>query len=249
MSRRLAWPLLVAVAALLLPALAAAQSINIDLGGEGGGGSLTGQVVRLAVLVTVLSLAPSILLMVTSFTRIAIVLSFLRTALGLQQSPPNSVLISLALFLTSFVMAPTFETAWRDGVSPLINEEIDEETAFERTAAPFRAFMLKQVREKDLGLFLDIAKLPTPKSAEATPLRVLVPAFMIGELRRAFEIGFMIFLPFLVIDLVIAALLMAMGMMMVPPVMIALPFKVVFFVMVDGWFLVVGSLVQSFGPL
>jgi flagellar biosynthesis protein FliP len=231
---------------LLLAAPAAAQSINIDFGAEG---SMSGQIIRLVVLVTVLSLAPSILMMVTSFTRIAVVLSILRTALGLQQSPPNAVLVSLALFLTAFVMAPTFETAWRDGVAPLIDEEIDEVTAFERTAAPFREFMLRQVRDKDLALFFDIADEPPPAERNLTPLRVLVPAFMISELRRAFEIGFVIFLPFLVIDFVVSALLMAMGMMMVPPVMISLPFKLIFFVLVDGWYLVVGSLVQSFGPL
>jgi flagellar biosynthesis protein FliP len=242
---RAAWVIILLAGLLLTGGQASAQAISIDLG---EGGSMTGQIVRLMLLVTVLSLAPSILLMVTSFTRIAIVLSFLRTALGLQQSPPNAVLISLALFLTAFIMAPTFETAWEDGVAPLIEEEIDEGMALERIAAPFRSFMLKQVREKDLGLFFDIADLPPPASAEETPLRVLVPAFMISELRRAFEIGFMIFLPFLVIDFVVSAILMAMGMMMVPPVMISLPFKIIFFVLVDGWYLVVGSLVQSFGP-
>jgi flagellar biosynthesis protein FliP len=231
---------------LLGAAPASAQAISVDLG---EGGSMTGQIVQLVLLLTVLSLAPSILLMVTSFTRIAIVLSFLRTALGLQQSPPNAVLVSLALFLTAFVMAPTLERAWEDGIAPLIEEEIDEATAFERAAAPFREFMLRHVREKDLALFFDIADLTPPEAAAESPLRVLVPAFMISELRRAFEIGFVIFLPFLIIDFVVAAILMAMGMMMVPPVMISLPFKLVFFVLVDGWYLVVGSLVQSFGPV
>lgn len=223
------------------PALA--QSLQIDLGGFG---SFTGQVVKLVLLVTVLSLAPSILVMVTSFVRIVIVLSLLRTAIGLQQSPPNPVLVALALFLTLFVMMPTFETAWREGVVPLIEEEIEEEVALERVARPFHEFMRRQVREKDVALFLDIAGLEPPEKAEQLPWRVLAPAFMISELRRAFEIGFIVFIPFLIIDMVIACLLMAMGMMMLPPVMISLPFKLIFFVLVDGWYLLVGSLVESF---
>ena len=236
-------PLLLALLLLFLPTIATAQSISIDLG---EGGTVTGQIVRLVLLVTVLSLAPSILVMVTSFTRVVIVLSFLRTALGLQQTPPNSVLVSLALFLTLFIMSPTFEVAWDDGIAPLIEEEIDEATAFERASAPFHAFMVSQVREKDLGLFFDIAKIETTETAESIPFRVLVPAFMISELRRAFEIGFLVFVPFLVIDMVVASILMSMGMMMLPPVIISLPFKIIFFVLVDGWFLVVGSLVESF---
>ncbi|BCX16332.1 MAG: flagellar biosynthetic protein FliP [Geminicoccaceae bacterium] len=233
------------VLALLLLAAgpASAQSLELRLG---EGGTFTGQVVRLVLLLTVLSLAPSILVMVTSFVRIVIVLSFLRSAIGLQQSPPNPVLVSLALFLTLFVMGPTFETAWREGIAPLIEEELDEGVALERAAQPFHEFMRRQVREKDLALFLEIARLPPPARAEDLPFRVLVPAFMISELRRAFEIGFIVFVPFLVIDLVVACLLMAMGMMMLPPVMISLPFKIVFFVLVDGWALLVGSLVESF---
>ena len=223
---------------------ATAQSISVDLG---SGGGVTGQIVRLVLLLTVLSIAPSILVMVTSFTRIVIVLSFLRTAIGLQQTPPNAVLVSLALFLTAFVMAPTLETSWRDGIKPLIEESIDEETAIERATAPLRGFMLEQVRGKDLELFVDLSGIEAPEEIEAMPLRVLVPAFMISELRRAFEIGFLIFVPFLVIDMVVAAILMSLGMMMLPPVMISLPFKLIFFVLVDGWFLVVGSLVKSFG--
>ncbi len=232
------------LAALILAALpAAAQSINIDLG---EGGSLTGRVLQLVALVTVLSLAPGILVMVTSFTRMIIVLSFLRSALGVQQTPPNVVLISLALFLTGFIMAPTLETAYRDGIVPLIEQEIDEAEAFQRTTAPLRDFMLTQVREQDLNLFMDFAK-TEPVAPEATPLTVLVPAFMISELRRAFEIGFLLFVPFLVIDMVVASLLMSMGMMMLPPIMISMPFKLIFFVLVDGWYLVAGSLVQSYG--
>lgn len=235
---------LLLLAGLLLAAgPASAQSLRLELG---EGGTFTGQIVRLVLLLTVLSLAPSILVMVTSFVRIVIVLSFLRSAIGLQQSPPNPVLVSLALFLTLFVMGPTFETAWREGIAPLIEEELEEGVALERAAQPFHEFMRRQVREKDVALFLEIARLPPPARAEDLPFRVLVPAFMISELRRAFEIGFIVFVPFLVIDLVVACLLMAMGMMMLPPVMISLPFKIIFFVLVDGWALLVGSLVESF---
>ena len=240
------WPLALGTAALaLLPAAspALAQSLSVDLG---EGGTVTGQLVRLVLLITVLSLAPSILVMVTSFTRIVVVLAFLRSALGLQQTPPNAVLISLALFVTAYVMAPTLERAWQEGLSPLLEEEIGELEAFERASAPLRAFMLVQVRSKDLELFLDISRLPALKRPEDTPLRALIPAFMISELRRAFEIGFLIFVPFLVIDMVVASILMSMGMMMLPPVLISLPFKLIFFVLVDGWYLVVGSLVESF---
>ncbi|MBX6369526.1 MAG: flagellar type III secretion system pore protein FliP [Rhodospirillales bacterium] len=221
-----------------------AQSMTIDFGD--GGGTATGRIIQLMLLVTVLSLAPAILVTVTSFTRIIIVLSFVRNALGLQQTPPNTVLVSLALFLTGFVMAPTFETAWRDGIAPLIDEQITEAEAFERAVAPLARFMLGNVREQDVKLFADLAHIETIPSPEATPLRVLVPAFMISELRRAFEIGFLLFLPFLVIDMVVASILMSMGMMMLPSAMISLPFKVIFFVLVDGWYLVAGSLVQSF---
>jgi flagellar biosynthetic protein FliP len=234
----------IAAAVLLSAAPALAQQISIDLGAEGG--SFTAQLARLLLLVTVLSLAPSILVMITAFTRIVIVLSFLRSAIGLQQTPPNPVIVGLALFLTAYIMAPVLEAAWQQGVAPLIAEEIDEATAFERGTEPFRTFMLGQVREKDLALFLELADLPPPESPEAVPLRVLVPAFMISELRRAFEIGFLIFVPFLIIDMVVASILMSMGMMMLPPVMISLPFKLIFFVLVDGWYLVVGSLVRSF---
>jgi flagellar biosynthetic protein FliP len=242
-------PALAAVAAtavLLGAGSAVAQSLSLDLG---QGGSVSGQIIRLVLLITVLSLAPSILVMVTSFTRIVIVLSFLRTAIGLQQTPPNPVLIGLALFLTLFVMTPTLETAWRDGLEPMLAEEIDDSQGLERAAAPLRAFMLQQVREEDVALFVEIARLEPPASVEEVPLRVLLPAFMISELRRAFEIGFLIFLPFLIIDMVVASVLMSMGMMMLPPVMVSLPFKLIFFVLVDGWALVVGSLVQSFRPV
>jgi len=234
---------LIGAAMWLATGQAAAQSLSIDLG---EGGTVTGQLVRLVLLITILSLAPSILVMVTSFTRIVVVLAFLRSALGLQQTPPNAVLISLALFLTAFVMAPSLEQAYREGVAPLLNDEIEAPEAFARAAAPLRGFMLAQVRPKDLELFLDISRTPAPERPEATPLRALVPAFMISELRRAFEIGFLIFVPFLVFDMVVASVLMSMGMMMLPPVLISLPFKLIFFVLVDGWYLVVGSLIESF---
>ncbi len=223
-----------------------AQSLTLDLGG--GGGSATGRIVQLLMLMTVLSLAPAILVTVTSFTRIIVVLSFLRNALGTQTTPPNFVLVSLALFLTGFVMSPTLETAYNNGIAPLIAERITEQEAFERTAAPLQAFMMHNVRNQDLQLFAGMAKVDTSVGeAKDVPLRVVVPAFMISELRRSFEIGFLLFLPFLVIDLVVASILMSMGMMMLPPVTISLPFKLIFFVLVDGWYLVAGSLVQSFG--
>ena len=226
-----------------------AQVISMDLGGNNPG-SVSGTVIQLVALMTVLSLAPSILIMMTSFTRIIVVLSFLRSAMGLQQSPPNTVMISLALFLTFFVMAPTFEAAYNQGVKPLIAEEIDEVEAFNRAVGPFKQFMLRNVREADLRLFMEVSKTPPVEDPLATPIQVVVPAFMISELRRAFEIGFMLFLPFLVIDIVTSSILMSMGMMMLPPIVISLPFKIIFFVLVDGWNLVAGALIQSFdvGP-
>jgi flagellar biosynthetic protein FliP len=223
---------------------AAAQSFTLDLG---DGATTSGRIIQLMALITVLSLAPSILVMVTSFTRIVVVLSFLRNAIGLQQTPPNAVLISLALFLTAFIMAPTAETAYREGIAPLMENKLSETEALERTMKPLHAFMLGHTRDQDLKLFIDLAKLPEIETREQTPLRALIPAFMISELRRAFEIGFLLFVPFLIIDMVVASVLMSMGMMMLPPVVISLPFKLIFFVLVDGWYLVAGSLVQSFG--
>jgi flagellar biosynthetic protein FliP len=240
------WGALLAAGLLLGAGPASGQSLSVDLG---DGGTVTGQLVRLVLLITVLSLAPSILVMVTSFTRIVVVLAFLRSALGLQQTPPNAVLISLALFVTAYVMAPTLERAWEEGLAPLLDEEIGEVEAFERASAPVREFMLIQVRPKDLELFLDIGRLPALERPEDTPLRALIPAFMISELRRAFEIGFLIFVPFLVINMVVASILMSMGMMMLPPATVAMPFKLIFFVLVDGWHLIVGTLVQSFGAI
>ena len=226
---------------------AIAQTMSIDLGG-GEGGSVTGRVIQLVALLTVLSLAPSILIMMTSFTRIIVVLSFLRTAIGIQQTPPNTVMVSLALFLTFFIMAPTFQKVYDDALVPLINEDIDEVEAFERGTEPFKVFMLNHVRETDLQLFTELSEAGPFEEPMAIPLQILIPSFMISELRRAFEIGFMLFLPFLIIDMVTASILMSMGMMMLPPIMISLPFKVIFFVLVDGWYLISGSLIQSFGP-
>ena len=244
--RHTLWGVLLALLVGLIAGPTLAQSITIDAGSDGSSAS---RIIQLMVLVTVLSLAPSILIMVTCFTRVVVVFSFLRSAMGTQSSPPNVVLVSLAMFITLFVMQPVFEKAWEDGVQPYMNSKIAEKEAFEKTLAPFQAFMLKHVREKDLQLFMDLGKVKPPAEAKDTPIRVLIPAFMISELRRAFEIGFLLFLPFLVIDMVIASILMSMGMMMLPPTQISLPFKIIFFVMVDGWYLVVGSLIQSYGTI
>ena len=246
-QRSAIWPIALSlplVAILSEPAVA--QSVNLDFG---QGGSATARIVQLVVLLTVITLAPSILLMVTSFARIVIVLSLLRTALGTQGAPPNSVVISLALFMTFFIMQPTLEKAYETGVAPLIDEQITEEQALERTVAPVKEFMMRHVREKDVDLFRQIAGVGPINSVEDMPIRVIIPAFMISELKRAFEIGFLLFIPFLIIDMVVASVLMSMGMMMLPPVMISLPFKLIFFVLVDGWYLVVGSLIQSFGEI
>jgi len=232
-------------ALLFVPEQAIAQGITLDFGGEENG-TVTGRIVQMVALLTVLSLAPSILIMMTCFTRLIVVLSFLRTAIGIQQTPPNTVVISLALFLTFFIMAPTLQAAYSAGVQPLINEEIDEITAFERATEPFQEFMLKHVREKDLNLFIEVTETADVEDPMDLPLQTVIPAFMISELRRAFEIGFMLFLPFLIIDLVTASILMSMGMMMLPPVTISLPFKIIFFVLVDGWYLISGTLIQSF---
>ncbi|AWN53017.1 flagellar type III secretion system pore protein FliP [Methylobacterium sp. 17Sr1-1] len=234
-----------ALALLLLSGgTAVAQSLTVDLGPSGG---VTERALQLVALITVLALAPSVLVMATSFTRIVVVLSILRSALGTQTAPPNAVIVSLSLFLTAFVMAPTAREAYRTGIEPLLAGQIQQTQAFERASQPFKAFMLRSVREKDLRLFLDLARAGTPATPEAVGLEVLTPAFMISELRRAFEIGFLLFIPFLIIDLVVASILMSVGMMMLPPATVALPFKLIFFVLVDGWTLVAGSLVQSYG--
>jgi flagellar biosynthesis protein FliP len=221
-----------------------AQNITLDLG-QGTG--VTQRALQLMALVTILSLAPSILIMMTSFVRIVVVMSLLRSALGTQTAPPNAVIIGLSLFLTFFVMTPVFKQAYTNGIEPVIAGTIEPQAAFERTTAPFKTFMLKHVREKDLILFIDLAKEAKPATPQDVSLQVLIPSFMISELRRAFEIGFLLFVPFLVIDLVVASILMSVGMMMVPPVTVSLPFKLIFFVLVDGWALVAGSLVRSYG--
>jgi flagellar biosynthetic protein FliP len=229
---------------LLLPGFAFAQSVNIDMGGSGAGS--TARLVQLTALIGLLSLAPSLLVMATAFARIVIVLSLLRSALGAQGVPPNPVLIGLALFLTWFVMQPVLEQSWLQGIQPMSNGTLDEIAGLKAAAEPFRGFMAAHAREADLALFLDLANLPPPSAGEEVPWRALVPAFMVGELRRAFEIGFLLFLPFLIIDIVVASVLMGLGMMMLPPPTISLPFKLVFFVLVDGWRLLSGSLVQGF---
>jgi flagellar biosynthetic protein FliP len=228
---------------LVVPAVALAQAVNIDLG---TGAGLTDRVIQLIGLITVLSLAPSIVIMTTSFVRIVVVLSLLRQALGLQQTPPNAVIISLSLFLTALVMGPTLQASYDQGIKPLLDHKMELPAAFGAASHPVKGFMLSQVDQGDLALFVRLSRLPKPAHAADTPLQVLTPAFMISELKRAFEIGFLLFVPFLVIDLVVASVLMSMGMMMLPPVVVSLPFKLIFFVLVDGWRLVCGSLVESF---
>ena len=264
--------------------LAAQQLPSLDSLVPAGEGSAAGRIVQLVMLITVLSVAPGILIMVTCFTRFVIALSFLRAGIGLQTTPANLILISLALFMTLYVMAPTFDRAWQGGVAPLMENKITEVEAYERITAPFRSFMLANVRDKDLKLFNDLAQehlwpkqnkagaatmppadapspnapatdapaadAPAPNAPPAgeaeLELRVLIPAFMISELRRGFEIGFLMVLPFLVIDMIVATLTMSMGMMMLPPTVISLPFKILFFVLIDGWNLLVGGLIRSF---
>jgi flagellar biosynthetic protein FliP len=213
-----------------------------------GGASVSGRIVQLVALLTVLSVAPGLLIMVTSFTRFVVALSFLRSGLGLQSAPANLILISLSLFMTFYVMAPTFDRAWETGLKPMMDNTISEQDAYSKVTAPFRDFMLSQVRDKDLKLFDDLSKGSFQTQDRATiDLRVVIPAFMISELRRGFEIGFLIALPFLVIDMIVATLTMSMGMMMLPPSVISLPIKVMFFVLIDGWNLLIGSLVRSYG--
>jgi flagellar biosynthetic protein FliP len=238
--------LLVLLPLLLHPGTAAAQSIALDLGAAGPG--VTSRIVQLTALITVLSLAPSLLVMMTAFARIVIVLSLLRSAIGTQGTPPNMVLTGLALFLTFFVMQPALDDAWTNGVLPMTQGKVSDLEGLRLAAEPFRKFMAANVRPDDLRLFLDLAKLPEVATGDASPWRALVPAFLVGEMRRAFEMGFLLYLPFLVIDMVVASVLMGLGMMMLPPNVVSLPFKLIFFVLVDGWRLVAGSLVQGFAP-
>lgn len=238
---------LTALALLLTSGAAAAQSI--DLGGlvPQPGATASGRIVQLVGLLTVLSVAPGLLVMVTSFTRFAIAFSFLRSGLGLQTTPANIIMVSLSLFMTFYVMAPTFDRSWTSGLRPLIDSQITEGEAFGKITGPFREFMLGQVRDKDLKLFDDLAK-DEIRTTERTSvdLRILIPAFMISEIRRGFEIGFLIALPFLVIDMVVSTITMSMGMMMLPPSVIALPMKILFFILIDGWNMLVGSLIRSY---
>ena len=236
------------LAATLL-AVGAAHAQTPDLNGliPPNGGTATGRIVQVVGLLTVLSIAPGLLVMVTSFTRFAIAFSFLRSGLGLQTTPANLILVSLSLFMTFYVMAPTFDRAWQGGLKPLIDNQMSEDDAFPKIVGPFRAFMLAQVRDKDLKLFDDLAQ-PSIKTTEKADvdLRILVPAFMISEIRRGFEIGFLIVLPFLVIDMIVATVTMSMGMMMLSPQIISLPMKLLFFVLIDGWNMLVGNLIRSY---
>lgn len=224
---------------------AAAQSLSLNMQ-DTSGGSATARIFSVIMMITVLSLAPSILIMMTSFTRIAVVFSITRSALATNATPPNMVLISLALFLTMFVMSPTLERSWEEGIKPMIDEKVEIIEGLDKASVPLKEFMVRNTREKDLLLFTDLAEQKPAQTVAETPLKIAIPAFMISELRRAFEIGFLIYVPFLIIDMVIASVLMSMGMMMLPPTVLALPFKVIFFVLVDGWYLLAGSLVNSF---
>jgi flagellar biosynthesis protein FliP len=225
-----------------------AEAQQLDLGAIGqADGTTVGYIIQMFGLLTILSVAPGLLIMVTSFTRFVIAFSILRVGIGLQTTPANLILISLSLFMTFYVMAPTFDQAWNNGVRPLMDNEITQAEALERISDPFRTFMVAHVRDKDFDLFADLAReRGQTVSTETVDLRILVPAFMISEIRRGFEIGFLIVLPFLVIDLIVATITMAMGMMMLPPTVVSLPFKLLFFVLIDGWNLLVGSLVRSF---
>lgn len=237
-----------ASAAILIATVSVATAQQIDLSGIAqADGSTVGTIIQMFGLLTVLSVAPGLLIMVTSFTRFVIAFSILRAGIGLQSTPANMILISLSLFMTFYVMSPTFDQAWSNGVRPLMQNEITQQEALEKISDPFRTFMLRNVRDKDFDLFADLARERGQQVARDTvDLRVLVPAFMISEIRRGFEIGFLIVLPFLVIDLIVATITMAMGMMMLPPTVVSLPFKIMFFVLIDGWNLLVGSLVRSF---
>ncbi|MHB1354196.1 MAG: flagellar type III secretion system pore protein FliP [Thiobacillus sp.] len=240
---------LVTLAALALPTLALAQSAGLPAftsTPSGGGGQTYTLSLQTLLLLTSLSFLPAALLMMTSFTRIIIVLSLLRHALGTQSSPPNQVLIGLALFLTLFVMGPTFDKIYVEAYQPLAELRLQMQEALDKGAVPLRAFMLKQTRESDLALFVKMSRSPAPKTAADIPMRVLIPAYITSELKTAFQIGFAVFIPFLIIDMVVASILMAMGMMMVSPAIVALPFKIILFVLVDGWNLLLGSLAQSF---
>ena len=247
-ARLIILPAAVLAAALLTPAVAGAVQLpTLQIGlGETNNPHQISVLLEILLVFTILSVAPAILLMMTSFTRLVVAFSFLKKALGTQTTPPNQVLIGLSLFLTFFIMTPVFVKINNNAIQPYIDEKIPIETALTEAVKPLRAFMFKQTRQKDLALFMSLAKLEKPKNKDDVPISVLVPAFMISELKTAFEIGFVLFLPFLVIDMVVSSILLSMGMMMLPPIMISLPFKLLLFVLVDGWSLLVGSLVRSF---
>ena len=231
-----------------LSANAAAQAlpkVSVEVGKAAEPSDLS-TTLQIIILLTILALAPSILIMITSFIRLTVVLAFLRQAMGSQQMPPNQVMVGLALILTFFIMWPTFTKSYDEGIKPYLEKQIDGDQAYDRTIAPFRKFMLAQTREQDLALFVNIAGMEAPENADDIPLQVLVPGFVISELRTAFQIAFVIFIPFLVIDMVVASVLLSMGMMMLPPIIVSLPFKILLFVLVDGWYLLVKSLVESF---
>jgi flagellar biosynthetic protein FliP len=250
MKKKLFWGFLAFLVVLLTPKLAAAQvtlpNINLGLKSTDNPQEIV-NAIKIIILMTVLTLAPAILILTTSFTRIIIVLSFVRQALGTQQMPPNQLLVGLSLFLTLFIMAPFFNRINSEALEPFLNNRIGQQEAMDKAVLPLRQFMFNQTRDSDLSLFVRLAKMPAPKTRAGVPTTVLVPAFVLSELKTAFQIGFIIYLPFLVIDMVAASVLMAMGMMMLPPVVISLPFKIMLFVFVDGWGLLVGSLVKSFG--
>ncbi len=248
MKKKLSIILLVLLSAALIAPCGNAQSIpkiSVDIGESEVPGDLS-TTLQIVLLLTVLTLAPSIILMMTSFIRLIVVLGFLRQAIGTQQLPPNQLLISLALILTFFIISPIANQAYNDGLKPYLDEKITQEEAFEAGIKPFRKFMLAQTREKDLALFVKMSGMEKPESADDVPLHILIPGFVISELRTGFQIAFLIFVPFLIIDMVVASILMSMGMMMLPPIIVALPFKILLFVLVDGWYLLIKSLVGSF---
>jgi flagellar biosynthesis protein FliP len=249
--RKIPGALLLVVLSMVMVASAGAEPLalpTVSLGmGKVSKPADVSVVLQIFFLMTVLSLAPGLLMMTTSFTRIVVVLSFLRSALGTQQAPSNQIIVALSLFLTFFVMAPVWQQVNTQALQPYKAQTISQEEALKRGVAPIRKFMLSQVREKDLALFISLSKQPRPRNPDDIPTMTLIPAYMVSELKTAFQIGFLVFIPFLVLDMVVASVLMSMGMMMLPPVMISLPFKILLFVLVDGWGLIVGSLVKSFG--
>lgn len=222
------------------------SSLNVGVGSSSKPGDVA-TTIQIFLMLTILSMAPGLLIMTTSFTRIVVVLSFLRTAMGTQQAPSNQIILALSMFLTFFIMSPVWQQISKEAYQPWKAQQISQELAIDRAVRPVRKFMLSQTREKDLALFVSLSKLPRPKNADDIPTLTIIPAFMISELRTAFQIGFLIYIPFIVVDMVVASVLMSMGMMMLPPVMISLPFKILLFVLVDGWGLVISSLVKSFG--